>query len=82
MCVGPGRKPHCWSSHVAAHFICFFQIKDGYDIIGRHCGSFLPPLLVSDSSIVKLKFHTDHKEEGEGFNATFRHISGKLIDTI
>ena len=54
-------------------------MKDGYDLVDIYCGTALPPLLVSNSNIVKIRFHTDHTEEGEGFNATFRQVAGKMI---
>ena len=48
VCIGHGRKPHCWFSHEAAHFIHMFQTlpdlletstenEDTADIITKTC---------------------------------------------
>lgn len=68
-------SPSCYKDHVAVY--------DGSDthapLLGKFCGSELPPNIKSSSNHLFLVFSTDFYGTDRGWKATFRETLGKCI---
>lgn len=40
-------------------------------IIGRYCGSVIPPAITSDSNKLRIEFHSNTQYAGRGFDAVY-----------
>ena len=40
-------------------------------IIGRYCGSVIPPAITSDSNKLRIEFHSNTQYAGRGFDAMY-----------
>lgn len=62
------------------------QIYDGMTeddpLIGTYCGSNIPPLIISVSNVLFVRFYSDVSVSGAGFNATYTQIDGKYINNL
>jgi len=54
----------------------YLDVYDGNALVGRYCGSDLPPSFISESGEVRLLFKSDLAIEGRGFKANFESANG------
>ncbi|KAG0445664.1 hypothetical protein HPB47_028255, partial [Ixodes persulcatus] len=56
------------------------EVYDGRDdnapLLGRFCGSALPPAVLSHGSILYVRFRTDQSTQLQGFSATYETVCG------
>ena len=73
--------------HLEPHSRCDFdavsiyngEVIDSSQLIGRYCGTTIPPDVVSSGSSIVVNFATDSSRTGEGFFAQYRSVYGKLL---
>nr|CAD7397150.1 unnamed protein product [Timema cristinae] len=62
------------------------NVRDGDNInsplIGRYCGSQLPPIAMSTSNNLVVKFRSDWSYSAEGFRISFQSICGGLFSDL
>ncbi|CAH1788270.1 unnamed protein product [Owenia fusiformis] len=59
---------------VEYHSKCEYDYVEVYDdqrLIGRYCGTTLPPLLISSSNRMRVVFHSDRSVSKKGFHASY-----------
>nr|CAD7261777.1 unnamed protein product [Timema shepardi] len=64
----------------------FVEVRDGDNIdsplIGRYCGSQLPPIAMSTSNNLVVKFRSDWSYSAEGFRISFQSICGGTFSDL
>lgn len=49
------------------------------NLIGRYCGSQMPPIITSQTNVVSIKFTTDWSASEEGFQMTYKLSKSKTL---
>lgn len=71
--------------------VCRFDSVSVYDnntvsntgaLVGRYCGTALPPLVTSTGDTMTIIFKSDHSEAAEGFSATYATINSSSRNRI
>jgi len=52
------------------------ELIDSSQLIGRYCGTLMPPDVVSAASSITVNFATDSSRTGEGFFARYVSVYG------
>nr|CAD7455080.1 unnamed protein product [Timema tahoe] len=64
----------------------YVEVRDGDNInsplIGRYCGSQLPPIAMSTSNNMVVKFRSDWSYSAEGFRISFQSICGGIFSDL
>ena len=58
------------------------KVKDDITVVGRFCGRRLPSIITSRTNLVRIRFHTDYKDHGKGFNATYLQTPGDAQNVL
>ena len=77
-------KKHCVSEHTipyVANPSCLYdnvEIREGGDeespLVGRYCGTEIPPPYVSDGNTLLVHFRSDYSRAGQGFRAKYELV--------
>ncbi|XP_056413289.1 ovochymase-2-like [Hyla sarda] len=58
------------------------EVSDSYDMIGTYCGFFKPPVIISSSNKLFLKFSTDKMITDRGFEVKWEEVQPDDIEEI
>lgn len=66
-----------WGGLIFFYFVCFVVGP----LIGRYCGTKIPPEIQSSTGILSLTFHTDMAVAKDGFSASYNMTLKEVNDS-
>lgn len=69
-----------WQTQIPPNYLCLSGFPVG-PLIGRYCGTKIPPEIKSSSGLLSLSFHTDMAVAKDGFSARYNMTHKEVSDS-